>query len=161
MLDRLIELTTERIVSSYPKRLQQAAARSSTPQKLEIIVDAMSKDMPESKNAIGEFADEIGEVRKARNDIMHKIWRRSDTEEARELVDLRLGEPEQSVRRVTPSGMRELANKMIDLTFELADWKMRHAQILRRRFARSVGVRPSFPQLPAPPRVSARDRRSR
>jgi hypothetical protein len=161
MLDRLIELTTERIVSGSPKRLQQAAARSSTPQKLEIIVDAMSKDMPETENAIAEFAGEIGEARKAQNDIMHKIWRRSDTEEARELVDLRLGEPEQSVRRVTPSSMMELANTMIDLTFELADWKMRHSQILQRRLARSAALRPGFPQLPDPPRVSVKDRRSR
>lgn len=157
MLDKLIELTNAQVARDYPKTIKNEALMFSTPKKLKLIKDALIKDMPESEHAISEFISEVEACRYERNDIMHKIWRTTEAAEVRELVDLQLGEPEKSIRRVTAKGMMDLATKMIDLTFELADWKMRSNQTRQRRFAASRGIRPPPPALPTPPRTSAKD----
>jgi len=113
--------------------------------------------MPESEHAISEFVSEVDAARYERNDIMHRIWRATDAPEIKELVEIRLGEPEKTVRKVSAPSMMALATKMIDLTFEMADWKMRSNQSRNRRFASSFGIRPQLPELPRPPRTSPKD----
>jgi hypothetical protein len=157
MLDKMIELTNGQVARDYPKTLKVEALGFSTPKKLKLIKDALTKDMSESEHAISEFISEISAARYERNDIMHRIWRTTEADEVKELVDLQLGEPEKPIRRVTAKSMRDLATKMIDLTFELADWKMRSNRIRQRRFASSHGIRPPPPALPSPPRTSAKD----
>ena len=157
MLDKMIELTGAQVARDYPKTLKNEALAFSTPKKLKLIKDALIKEIPENEYAISEFISEVEACRYERNDIMHKIWRTTEAAEVKELVDLQLGEPEKSIRRVTAKSMMDLATKMIDLTFELADWKMRSNLVRQRRFASSLGIRPPPPALPSPPRISAKD----
>jgi hypothetical protein len=157
VLDEMIVLTAGQVIRNYPKTLREEADLFSTPKKLRLIKDALIEDMPESKHAISEFISDIEAVRYERNDIMHRIWRATEAPEIKELVQLQLGEPEKSIRRVSSTGMMSLANKMVDLTFELADWKTRSTQIRQRRFAASAGIRPPLPALPNAPRVSVKD----
>ena len=113
--------------------------------------------MPESEHAISEFISEIETARYERNDIIHRVWRATEAPEIKELVQLRLGQSERTIRRVSPTSMMAVATRMIDLTFELADWKTRSTRVRQRRFATSVGIRPQLPALGNPPRTSTKD----
>ena len=157
ILDEMIVLTAGQVIRNYPKTLREEAEQFSTPKKIKLIKDALIEDIPESEHAILEFITEVESARYERNDIIHRIWRATEAPEIKELVRLQLGQPERSIRRVSTRGMMALATKMIDLTFELADWKTRSTQIRQRRFAARVGIRPQLPALPSPPRTSPKD----
>jgi hypothetical protein len=157
MLDKMIEMTAEQVFLQYPKTIRKEGLRFSTPKKLQVVQDALVQELAESEHAISEFIQEVDAARSERNDIIHKIWRGTEAVDTKELVEMRRGEPEKSIRRVTAKSMMALATKMIDLTFEMADWKMRSNQVRQRRFASSRGIRPPLPALPTPPRTSSLD----
>lgn len=157
MLDKMIEMTAEQVLMQYSKTIRKEGLRFPTPKKLQIIEEQLVEELGESKHAIAEFIGDVSAARAERNDIIHKIWRSTEAVDTKELVELRRGEPERSVRRVTAESMMALATKMIDLTFEMADWKMRTNQVRQRRFAKLRGLRPGFPPLPPPPRTSPHD----
>ncbi len=157
MLDKMIEMTAEQVLLQYPKTIQKEGLKFSTPKKLQIVEDALVHELGDSKHAIAEFIREVSAARSERNDIIHKIWRSTEAVDTKELVDMRRGEPEKPIRRVTAKSMMALATRMIDHTFEMADWKMRSNQVRQRRFASSLGIRPPLPALPTPPRTSPRD----
>jgi hypothetical protein len=161
MLDTMIELTVQQIIRRYPKTLQDEATVFSTPKKLKLIKDALADEMDESKHAISEFISEVSAARYERHDIIHKIWRATDAAESKDLVALRPGEAEKIIRRVTAKSMMALATKMVDLTLEMADWKMRVNQLQQRQFASSRGIRPPPVALPSPPRTSLKDQREK
>jgi hypothetical protein len=157
MLDKMIEMTAEQIIIQLPKTLREEAFRLSTGKKLQLIKDALIDDMPESQCAIAEFISEISSARSERNDIIHRIWRSTEAADTKELVVLRRGAPEKAIRRVTAKSMMALATRMIDLTFEMADWKVRTTVVRQRRFGLSLGIRPVQAPPPSPPRTSPRD----
>ena len=157
MLDKMIEMTAEQIIFQYPKTLREEALRFSTNKKLQLTRDDLIKDMPDSEHAIAEFISEVASARSERNDIIHRIWRSTEAVDTKELVELRRGEPEKTIRRVSTKSMMALANRIIDLTFELADWKVRSTVVRQRRFGASIGIRPPNIAPPKPPRTSPRD----
>ena len=63
MLDKLIEMTTVQVARDYPKTMKDEALGFSTPKKIRLIRDALTRDMPESEHAIFEFFSEIDAAR--------------------------------------------------------------------------------------------------
>jgi len=159
MLDKMIALTADRVARGLHRTLQKQYRNFSTPQKLSLIQDALVIDLPEHENAIAGFINEINVARSRRNEIAHSIWRSTEHAEVKRLVKL-IGptHPEKELRRVTTSSMMKLADQLIDLTFEMSDWKMLASQSQMRRFAVASGVQPPKGPLPKPPRISHKDR---
>jgi hypothetical protein len=158
LLDKMLELTASQIIHRYPPILRKEAERFSIPKKIELIRDSFSADMKEHKNAIAEFISEVFAAREERNDIIHRIWRVTDSAETLDLVEVRHEQPERTVRRVNAKGMLALADQMVDLAYELADWKMfcnAHLDYRLRRAAKRLSHKV---QPPIPPRTSSRDK---
>jgi hypothetical protein len=156
ILDLMIEVTAEFISLTFPPVVRQRISSISTPQKLTLIMETLSKGLPHNKHAIKEFVDEVTKARDERAAIMHRIWQSTDSDEIKELVDPRHWVKPTGARRVTAKSMMDLATAMVDLTLELADWKMLSTQSGIRRHAPSVGG-PKLGPLPKPPRRSKQD----
>ncbi len=156
-LDSMIDLTFSQVVRRYPKTLQKASEDFTTPQKINLIKDAFTEDLPEHKAAISEFISELNAARYERNDIVHGIWRPTEAIDSLDLVRLAHGKPEKIVRRVTESGMLRLEKQLIEMVWELADWKMFINRVLQSRLASLQGKQPPLGFPPNPPRTSDRD----
>jgi hypothetical protein len=156
MLDNLIELTAEQLIQRQPPVIRKELSKFSTVRKIELIKEALTLDMPECSHAIAEFFSEIGTARTERNEIVHRTWRTTDTDEVKALVRVKHNEPEELVRRVTAESMIALANRLLDLAIELGDWKMTANNANLRRSAKAPGMpTPVWPLNP--PRKSAKD----
>jgi hypothetical protein len=144
MLDKLIDLTFEQIIRHYPETLRNELDRLSSPKRIKVIQDDLTKVMPGNKHAIHDFINEIFSVRDERNDILHRMWRSTESPEVKILVEVSHDAPELEKRRVTAQSMRATADRLLDLAIELGDWKMAfNAALLRRSVA--------APGTPAPP----------
>lgn len=157
MLDMMIELAVETLSKSYPSTLRKKALELSIPQKLELFKEALIKDLPRHENAISEFISEVHSVRELRHKIIHGIWRRTESSEAKELLDVRHWKPEKPAHRVTAKSMLALANQMIDLSFEMGDWKILTTHAHWHRSIASHGIPSPLGALPNPPRRSSKD----
>jgi len=158
MLDNLIDLTFQQIIRRYPDTVRAELDRLSTPKRIKAIEDDLTTVMPANKHAIHEFVSEIFSARNERNDILHRMWRSTDTPEVKVLVEVSHDAPELEKRRVTAQSMRATADRLLDLAIELGDWKMTYNNALIRRSVRAPGI-------PAPPvfqenapRLSPKDR---
>ena len=137
MLDNLIELTAEQLIQRQPPVIRKELSKLSTVRKIELIKEALTLDMPECSHAIAEFFSEIGTARSERNEIVHRTWRTTDTDEVKALVRVKHNEPEELVRRVTAESMIALVNRLLDLAIELGDWKMTANNANLRRSAKA------------------------
>jgi hypothetical protein len=156
MLDKLIEKTAEHIMKRYPAVVQKHLEELTTPARLALVKDDLISALPEYRYAISEFTSEISSARHERNDIIHGLWRSTDAPEIKAIVDVGdTGDKEK--RRVTAQSMTRLANQMLDLSLELADWKMCVNQSQLARSAASPGMPPPRILLPNPPRRSEKD----
>jgi hypothetical protein len=157
MLDKLIEMTAAQITRHYLPTVQKHLEELTTPAQLELIKDDLTRVMPDHKNAIAEFASEVKSARYERNDIIHGLWRATETPEIKAIVNITHNTPEKEKRRVTDKSMMRLANQLLDLAIELGDWKMAFNTAHPQQSASSPGM----PQPPiwnaTPPRRSARD----
>jgi hypothetical protein len=159
MLDTMIDFTIEALSKAYPKLLRDFSLRSPAPQKLELIAQELTKRLPEHESAIDEFIGEIRKAREERADVIHRVWGTTDTDHEKVLIDPRhwkLRPP----KRTTANKMMELATRMIDLTFELVDWKALSDQAQLRQSASLRGIDLRGP-LPDPPRTSLKDKERR
>lgn len=157
MLDKLIDLTAQQIIRHYPATVRKHLEELTTPKRLDLIKEDLTATMPQFKNAIAEFVSEVHSARYERNDIIHGLWRPTDTPDTKAIVEIRHDAPEKEKRRVTDKTMLALANQMLDLAIEMADWKMCFNQALLQRSATSPGMPPPPIWLPNPPRRSGKD----
>jgi hypothetical protein len=157
VLDITIEHTVDAIELAYPEIVRREVKALSTPDKLKLIKQVLQSEMPGHENGIGEFVSEVNGARDERNAIIHRLWSNiAGSPEEKALVDprrLTTAAP----RKVTAKSMRNLATRMIDLTFELSDWKMLNNDIRRRQWLASHGKPPLPVPPPIPPRTSPKD----
>jgi hypothetical protein len=157
MLDKLIDATAAQITRQYPPIIRGALEEFTVPQNLKLIKEDLAERMPEYRHAIAEFISAVDSARYERNDIIHGIWRPTDTPDTHAIVEI-LDGAEKEKRRVTAQSMMGLATRLLDLTLELADWKMCFNAMVHRLAASLPGI-PSRPiQPPNPPRRSLKDR---
>jgi hypothetical protein len=158
MLDKLIDLTFEQIIRHYPETTKKEMSKLPSPTRIRVIKDDLVEKMPEDRDGISDFISEIFSARDERNDILHRMWRSTDSLEVKALVEITHDKPELERRRVTPSSMKETANRLLDLAIELGDWKMRSNITQSFRSSASPG-RPIPPiGLPPAPRPSGKGR---
>lgn len=157
MLDKLIDLTFAQIIRHYQPTLKAEAEKMPSPKRIRIIQDDLTRAMPESKHALADFFSEIFSARDERNDILHRMWRSTESPDVKALVEISHDAAELEKRRVTSQSMRGTANRLLDLAIELGDWKMRFNDARLRQSAASPGI-PTLPawQRPAP-RTSPKD----
>jgi hypothetical protein len=159
MLDKLIDLTFAQIIGRHPKTIKTELEKSTSPKRINIIKDDLIGNMPENANAIADFISEIFSAREERNDILHRMWRQTETPDVKALVEVTRDAPELLKRKVTAKSMRDTADHLLDLAIELGDWKLRANDALLRRSAASPGIS----HLPAwhhsAPRTSPKDQR--
>lgn len=160
MFDLLVELTCDQISKAFPNVLQKRTRQFSTPQRMELIEQQLIKQLPRHKNAIEEYFCEARTAREIRSLIMHRVWRNTESDDEKELQEMRDWKPSPHVR-VTAGSMMNLANQFIDLMFELADWKMFVNAIHIHESARSHGIRLPQGRPPTPPRTSSLDEEER
>jgi hypothetical protein len=157
MLDTMIDFTVEALSKSYPKIMRDTTLNWPVRQKLDLIKQEITKLLPKRECAISEFVGEIKTARNERADVMHRVWGTTDTDEEKMLIELRdWTKQNRPPKRTTPAEMMTLANKMIDLMFELVDWKTL-SDCVRLRQSVPPGINPSFGPLPDPPRTSSKD----
>jgi hypothetical protein len=157
VLDLMIEITEEYMSKNFPEFRAGRTANLSTPQKLDIIKKALTKQLPQHKHAIAECIRDVNRARDERAEIIHRVWERTDSEEVKVLIDPRHWMKRKPLRRVTSESMMTLATSMIDLAFELSDWKMISSQILMGQPALVRGERQQRRPIPSPPRTSKMD----
>jgi hypothetical protein len=160
VLDLIIEFTVESISKPYPEIARKGMLELSTPKKIDLTKQALTKDLPKSEYAIAEFISEVHAARVERDAIIHRIWEKTDTAEEKKLIDPRHW-IKRAPKRTTDKTMMALATRMIDLTFELGDWKMLSNQARMRQQAASRGMPTLLGPLPNPPRVSQKDEQVR
>jgi hypothetical protein len=136
--------------------MRDASLNWQVPQKLDLIKQEITKLLPNHECAIAEFVNEIKTARNERADVMHRAWGTTDTDDQKLLIDPRHWKKQRPPKPTTPAKMMALATKMIDLTFELTDWKVLSDQVHLRRSV-LPGTNLSFGPLPDPPRTSAKD----
>jgi len=156
MLDNLVDLTAEQLIQRHSPIIRKELSKFTTAKKIDMIKEALTQDMPESRHAIAEFFSELYSARSERNEIVHRTWRTTDTPEVKALVKVKHNEPEEHVRSVTAKGMIALADRLLDLAIELGDWKMTSNNAQLRQSASSPGMRQPVWSLNAP-RTSAKD----
>jgi hypothetical protein len=157
MLDTMIDFTVEALSKSYPKIMRDTSLNWPVRQKLDLIKQEITKLLPKHECAIAEFAGEIKAARNERADVMHRMWGTTDTDEEKMLIELRdWTKQKRPPKRTTAAEMMTLANKMIDLMFELVDWTTL-SDCVRLRQSVPPGINPSFGPLPDPPRTSSKD----
>ena len=157
MLDKLIDMTAAQIIRHYPVTVQKHLEELTTPAQLDLIKDDLTKVMPDHKNAIAEFASEVKSARHERNDIIHGLWRATETPEIKAIVEITHDTPEKEKRRVTDKSMMRLASQLLDLAIELGDWKMAFNTAHHQQPASSPGMSPPPIWHATPPRRSERD----
>ena len=157
MLDTMIDFTVEALSKSYPKIMRDTTLNWPVRQKLDLIKQEITKLLPKHECAISEFVGEIKTARNERADVMHRVWGTTDTDEEKMLIELRdWTKQNRPPKRTTPAEMMALATEMIDLMFELRDWKTLSDHVRLRQSA-LPGTNPSFGPLPDPPRTSSKD----
>jgi hypothetical protein len=157
VLDAQIETAFETMARAYPSTVKRRVDSLSQDQKLEVIKETLSRDLERHKYVIADFIAEVAAARDERHAIIHSIWGKTDTDEAKTLLDYRVWKSTRPVKRVTSKSMMALATQMIDLGFELSDWvNLRTAVHYNRRPAsRGISLPPT--PLPIPPRASDLD----
>ena len=156
LLDLMIEQTAENITKSYPKTVRKRLQSLSVPRQLDMIGEMLTAQLRGDKFGIEDFIRDVHQAREDRAEIMHSLWRKGETAEVRHLLDPRAWKPKKPAKSVTPASMLELSNRIIDLTFELADWKMRAIHVFRHHTSIFQGKSPP-PPGPPPPRASHMD----
>jgi hypothetical protein len=158
MLDNIIDFTVEAISKSYPKVMRDESLRFSVQKKLSLITQELVKLIPHHESAITEFISEVHAARKERNDMIHRMWGTTETDYKKILIDMRHWIKQRPPRRVTADKMMALATKMIDLVWELVDWKVLSDHLRLRQFGPMRGIKnPPLGPLPDPPRTSSKD----
>lgn len=157
MLDTIIDFTVKELSKSYPKIMRDTSLNWPVPQKLDLIKQEITKLLPKHECAIAEFVGEIKTARNERADVMHRVWGTTDTDKEKMLIELRdWKKQKRPPKRTTAAEMMTLATKMIDLMFELVDWKTLSDHVRLRQSA-LPGANLSFGPLPDPPRTSSKD----
>lgn len=153
MLDTMINSTVEALSKSYPKIIRDTAMKWQVPQQLDLIKQEITKLLPKHECAIAEFVGEVKTARNERADVMHRMWGTTDTDEEKLLIELRdWTKQKRPPKRTTAAQMMILATKMIDLMFELVDWKTLSDQVRLRQSA-LPDTNPAFGPLPIPPHL--------
>jgi hypothetical protein len=157
-LDVMVEATAEilarwRIVPMLKSKIRNLPTR----EKLEFIKETFAAAIPTSKHAIAEFTSDVHAALNERNDIIHRIWEGSDDPNVKILAEIRDWMPSKAPKRVTDKTLMALAMRMIDLVWELQDWRDLVSQIRMRQPYASHGTLPPLPPLPSPPRSSHKD----
>ncbi len=161
-LDMMIEAWATTLINQLTKTASNRLSSLSTLQKLDLIGEALTKDIPRHKHAITEFVQDVKDARDERSAIMHRVWAQTESQLEKELLDPKLWTAPKSKRfaarrKVTPTSMIKLAEHMIDLTFEFTDWRnCSEFAHLRQRGAR-LGLRDDIGPQPSPPRTSDKD----
>ena len=88
------------------------------------------------------------------------MWGTTNRDREKMLIDIRPWKG-RSPKRVSVDKMMALATKLIDLTFELVDWKELSDHVHLRRLAAARGVNLPLRPLPDPPRTSSKDEERR
>jgi hypothetical protein len=122
VLDHMIEITVERIARDYPSIIKRRALTLSSTQMLEVVVEVLKADNPQHLEAIDSFAAEVVASRARRNSVVHSVWMKGPDETTKVLVDPREWKGQIS-ETIGHTDIKALADSLIDLTFELSDWK--------------------------------------
>jgi hypothetical protein len=157
MLDKLIDMTAAQIKELYLPQVRESLNDFSTPKNLKLVKEALTLNMPQYRNALAEFVSEVDSARYERNDIIHAIWRPTDTPETHVIVELLEDGTEKVKRTVTAQRMMHLSNQLLDLMLELADWKMCSNAVLAQKPAELQDKPQQQYGPPTPPRTSRRD----
>jgi hypothetical protein len=158
MLDKLIDLTFQQIIRRYPEIVRGELEKLPSPKRINVIKEALIQEMPNDAAAISSYISEVFSARDERNDILHRMWRSTDTPEVKALVEISHDAPEFEKRRVTAQSMRATANRLLDLAIELCDWKMRSNSVQLNRSASSPGMPRQPSWEPPAPRPSGKHR---
>jgi hypothetical protein len=161
-IDIMIDAWSRTIMNQLTKTARDRLANLSTPQKLDLIGEALSKDIPKYRHAITSFIQEVKDAREERSSIIHHVWEQTESQLEKELLDPKIWTAPKSkktakVRKVSPTSMMMLAEHLIDLSFEFTDWgNCSEFAHLRTRGALR-GIRDDLGPPPCPPRTSEKD----
>jgi hypothetical protein len=159
MLDKLIDLTFATIIQGHTKTIHAELKKLPSPKRITAIKEALIKELPEYSQGISDFISEIFSAREERNDILHRMWRSTDTPEIKALVERYHDKPELEKRRVSPSSMIDTATRLLDLAMELGDWQMQvYVSLTNQERASHDKPHPPIYRPPAP-RPSNADRK--
>ncbi len=109
-LDFLIGVTAKQVAVTYPEMIRKHVNGLSEPKKLSLISEVLSAELPGHKWAIAAFVSDVMDARTERNDIMHRLWKETESAEIKELLNpdklpYRRAASRQSPCRPCPTGL--------------------------------------------------------
>jgi hypothetical protein len=122
--------------------------------KLDFIKEHITKNLPESANAIQQFIVDLRSCKKEYENVItnllvfraivipHRIFQQKPSERG---------------TRFTLNSMRALATRMVDLAFEFSDWQSLSADVHFNKREILRGRQYRLKPLPTPPRTSSKD----
>jgi hypothetical protein len=123
--------------------------------KIDFIKEHITRDLPESANAIQQFIEDLRGCRKEYKNVMTNFL------EYRSVVIPHLiffqQKPSERGTRITLNSMRALATRMVDLCFEFSDWQSLSAAVHLNVRKIMRGGQYRLKPLPTPPRTSSKD----
>ena len=158
----MIEAWATTLINQLTETVRGRLSNLSTPQKLDLIGEALAKDLPHHKHAIADFVQDVRDARDERSAIIHRVWMPTNSQIEKELLDPKLWAAPKSKkfakgRKVTPTSMMQLIEHMIDLAFEFSDWRNCSEFAHRRKRGALLRIRDDLGPPPSPPRTSNKD----
>lgn len=123
ILDHMLEITVDQIAKRYPSSFRDRLVKLQVETMIDGIGEHLAARMPEHRAGIEAMMGEIKTVRARRHDIMHRVWMNSDDPDKKMLVEPRSWKKKPGVE-ISVGDMWNLADQVIDLFYELGDWKM-------------------------------------